>query len=109
MSFWRHDYFWPVVLIVVGVYFLLRNTGWLDWPQRRHSLAVLLIVPRGLAHRPPFTRHLTTMRMRYRSFFWPVALILAGVIALLVDLMWSRPIASIGWQTCGRCPDCDRP
>lgn len=26
------------------------------------------------------------MRMRYRSFFWPVALILVGVIALLVDL-----------------------
>jgi hypothetical protein len=26
------------------------------------------------------------MRMRYRSFFWPVALILVGLVALLVDL-----------------------
>ena len=31
MSFWRHEYFWPVVLIVIGAYFLLRNLGLIDW------------------------------------------------------------------------------
>jgi hypothetical protein len=28
---WRHPLFWPVILIVLGVYFLLNNLGWLDW------------------------------------------------------------------------------
>jgi hypothetical protein len=28
---WRREYFWPAVLIVVGVYFLLNNLGYLDW------------------------------------------------------------------------------
>lgn len=28
---WRHELFWPAVLIVVGVYFLLHNLGLLDW------------------------------------------------------------------------------
>ncbi len=24
---WRHEFFWPVVLILAGLYFLLRNVG----------------------------------------------------------------------------------
>lgn len=44
MSFWRRDYFWPVVLIVVGIYFLLRNTGWLDWLGGDIIWPVLLII-----------------------------------------------------------------
>lgn len=28
---WRHELFWPAVLIVVGAYFLLHNLGLLDW------------------------------------------------------------------------------
>ena len=30
-QFWRHELFWPIVLIVVGLYFLLSNLGWLYW------------------------------------------------------------------------------
>jgi hypothetical protein len=30
-QFWRYEFFWPGVLIVVGVFFLLRNVGLLDW------------------------------------------------------------------------------
>jgi cell wall-active antibiotic response 4TMS protein YvqF len=30
-NFWRHPYFWPGVLIVLGVYFLLYNLGVLWW------------------------------------------------------------------------------
>jgi hypothetical protein len=30
-DFWRHELFWPVVLIIVGAYFLLRNVGLLSW------------------------------------------------------------------------------
>lgn len=30
-QFWRHELFWPGVLIVVGLYFLLHNLGALDW------------------------------------------------------------------------------
>ncbi len=30
-DFWRHELFWPAVLIVVGVYFQLRNLGLLEW------------------------------------------------------------------------------
>ena len=53
MSFWRRDYLVPVVLIVVGIYFLLRNTGYLDWlggdiiwPVLLIALGVWLIVRR---------------------------------------------------------------
>jgi len=28
---WRHELFWPSALVVVGVFFLVRNLGWLDW------------------------------------------------------------------------------
>jgi phage shock protein C len=44
MNFWRHDYFWPVVLIVLGAYFLLRNVGLLDWLNGDIVWPVLLIL-----------------------------------------------------------------
>lgn len=28
---WGHELFWPSALVVVGVLFLIRNLGWLDW------------------------------------------------------------------------------
>ncbi len=31
VSVWRREYFWPSVLVVLGIYFLLRNVGLLDW------------------------------------------------------------------------------
>ena len=30
-DFWRHELFWPAVLIILGIYFLLNNLGWLGW------------------------------------------------------------------------------
>jgi hypothetical protein len=30
-NFFRHPYFWPSVLILVGVYLLLSNLGFLWW------------------------------------------------------------------------------
>lgn len=30
-QFWRHDLFWPTILIIAGVYFLLSNLGLLNW------------------------------------------------------------------------------
>ena len=54
MSFWRHQYFWPSVLIVLGVYFLLDNMGlmgWLHpevvWPVLLIALGVWLLVRRS--------------------------------------------------------------
>jgi hypothetical protein len=44
MNFWRHDYFWPGVLIVLGVYFLLRNVGLLEWLNGDIVWPVLLII-----------------------------------------------------------------
>jgi hypothetical protein len=53
-QFWRHELFWPAVLIVVGVYFLLSNLGvlwWLKpgifWPAVLIALGVWLIVRRS--------------------------------------------------------------
>jgi Domain of unknown function (DUF5668) len=53
-QFWRHELFWPGVLIVVGAYFLLRNLGLLDWlrsdifwPLVLIALGAWLIVRRG--------------------------------------------------------------
>jgi hypothetical protein len=50
---WRREYFWPVVLIVVGVFFLLNNVGVLDlipfdlvWPVLLILLGLWLIVRR---------------------------------------------------------------
>jgi hypothetical protein len=44
MSLWRREYVWPAILIVAGVYFLLRNTGWLDWLSGDIVWPVLLII-----------------------------------------------------------------
>jgi len=53
-EFWKHEYFWPGVLIVAGLFFLLRNVGLLDWlradlfwPIVLIALGVWLIVRRA--------------------------------------------------------------
>ena len=53
-QFWRHPYFWPGVIIVVGVYFLLYNLGllwWVRgdifWPVVLIALGIFLIVRRA--------------------------------------------------------------
>lgn len=43
MSMWRRDYIWPVILIVLGIYFLLSNLHLLDWLQFDFVWPVLLI------------------------------------------------------------------
>jgi phage shock protein C len=43
MSMWRRDYIWPVILIVLGIYFLLSNLHLLDWLQFDLVWPVLLI------------------------------------------------------------------
>jgi hypothetical protein len=42
-QFWRHEYFWPGVLIAVGVFFLLRNVGLLDWLRADVFWPIVLI------------------------------------------------------------------
>jgi ABC-type glycerol-3-phosphate transport system permease component len=42
-EFWRHELFWPGVLIVVGLYFLLRNLGLLDWLRPDIVVPILII------------------------------------------------------------------
>jgi hypothetical protein len=44
MKIWHRAYFWPVVLILLGIYFLLRNTGLLNWLQADIVWPVLLII-----------------------------------------------------------------
>lgn len=51
---WRHPLFWPVVLIVLGIYLLLNNLGllwWLRpeifWPIVLIAIGVFLIVRRA--------------------------------------------------------------
>jgi hypothetical protein len=43
MRFWRRDYFWPLALVVVGLFLLLRNLKLLDWLDGRYVWPVLLI------------------------------------------------------------------
>jgi hypothetical protein len=43
MNFWRREYFWPSVLIVLGIYFLLSNLHLLDWLRGDIVWPVLLI------------------------------------------------------------------
>lgn len=40
---WRHDLFWPGVLIAAGVLFLLNNLGLLDWLRPEIFWPVILI------------------------------------------------------------------
>jgi hypothetical protein len=40
---WRHPLFWPIVLIVVGVYFLFLNLGWLWWLRADLFWPIVLI------------------------------------------------------------------
>ncbi len=47
MNVWRREYFWPAVLIVIGLYFLLSNLGWLSW-LRGDLVWPLLVVALGL-------------------------------------------------------------
>ena len=44
MSFWRRDYFLPLALVLIGVFFLLRNLNLLDWLDGRYVWPVVLIV-----------------------------------------------------------------
>lgn len=54
MSIWRREYFWPAVLILIGIYFLLSNLHLLDkvhgeivWPLILIILGGWLIVRRA--------------------------------------------------------------
>lgn len=42
-TFWRHDLFWPVALIVAGLFFLLQNLGWLWWLRADIFWPIVLI------------------------------------------------------------------
>jgi len=43
VGYWRREYFWPVVLVVLGVYFLLNNLGLLGWLRQDIVWPVVLI------------------------------------------------------------------
>lgn len=43
MMYWRREYFWPAVLVVLGVYFLLHNLGLLSWLRADVVWPVVLI------------------------------------------------------------------
>ncbi len=49
-QFWRHDLFWPIVLVIVGVYFLVHNLGLIRddifWPLVLIGIGVWLILRR---------------------------------------------------------------
>lgn len=47
MNLWRQDYFWPSVLVVLGVYFLLSNLGVLDWLRPDIAWPIVLILLGG--------------------------------------------------------------
>ncbi len=44
---WRNEYFWPSLLVLLGVYFLLNNLGFLDWLRADIVWPVLLILLGG--------------------------------------------------------------
>lgn len=44
MNRWRREYFWPLVLVALGVYFLLNNLGLLGWLRPEIVWPVLLIL-----------------------------------------------------------------
>jgi hypothetical protein len=41
---WRREYFWPSILILLGVYFLLGNLHYLDWLRGDYVWPVFLII-----------------------------------------------------------------
>jgi hypothetical protein len=43
MNLWRREYFWPAVLILVGLYFLLSNLNLLSWLHADIFWPVVLI------------------------------------------------------------------
>lgn len=44
MSFWRRDYFWPLALIAIGVFFLLKNLNLLWWLDGNYVWPIVLII-----------------------------------------------------------------
>ena len=43
MNLWRRELFWPALLVVIGIYFLLNNLGLLGWLRADIVWPVLLI------------------------------------------------------------------
>jgi cell wall-active antibiotic response 4TMS protein YvqF len=43
VTWWRREYFWPSALVVVGVYFLLNNLGYLWWLRPEIAWPLVLI------------------------------------------------------------------
>ncbi|HEY2598652.1 MAG TPA: DUF5668 domain-containing protein [Candidatus Dormibacteraeota bacterium] len=43
MSFWRRDYLLPLALVLIGIFFLLRNLNLLDWLDGKYVWPVILI------------------------------------------------------------------
>jgi hypothetical protein len=43
MNLWRRELFWPALLVVAGIYFLLNNLGLLGWLRADIVWPVLLI------------------------------------------------------------------
>ncbi len=41
---WQRDYFWPLILVLIGVYFLLNNLNLLGWLRFDIVWPILLIV-----------------------------------------------------------------
>lgn len=44
MNFWRRDYLLPLALVLIGVFFLLRNLNLLDWLDGKYIWPIVLIV-----------------------------------------------------------------
>jgi hypothetical protein len=41
---WRNDYFWPLALVAIGIFFLLKNLNLLSWLNGNYVWPVVLIV-----------------------------------------------------------------
>ena len=44
MNVWRREYFWPLVLVLLGIFFLLRNFNLLNWLNGNIVWPVVLII-----------------------------------------------------------------